>query len=792
MAPPRNLVRAGTALAFASAAVASFVPKFFPAPAPALAASGPPRVIAWNDLGMHCIDPDFSIFSILPPYNTIDAQFMTGGQLVSATAGPYTVTYEAVADAHGSFNSTSIGKTNFWDHVQDLFGVVLPPDMGLAGNAMPGAANTPQPMHPSATWNWHSGEGIPLTPYDDTLTKNPYPMLRVVVRNGAGTEVASTVTVAPVSGELSCNRCHASGMNPAARPAGGWMYDADPLRDDRLNILALHDRHLGEAKYDDALASTGIGASGMLARAQSGHPILCAACHGSNALPGTGIAGIEPMTEAMHKLHGTAHDETGTVLDDNPSRTACYLCHPGTETQCLRGAMGRAIGPDGDFAMQCQSCHGDMAKVGEPGRDGWFDEPECSNCHTGSATHNNGQIRFTDVFEPNGDRRVAVDALFTSDADTPVASYSLYRFSTGHGELQCAACHGSPHAILPTGWENDNVQSIQLQGHIGTISECATCHSGLEDEDLLSGPHGMHPSTAAWANGKHGDFAEHGVADCRMCHGANDRGTVLSLAQSERSYTNEFGTRTYERGNLVSCYDCHNGPDGENSPNNARPVAQDQARQTPTDVALPVTLVATDANGNPLTYRIVRQPDHGSVAFAGGTSATYRARNGYVGVDSFDFAAFDGKTDSNVATVTIQVGARSCAGKIENYGFPCVGSNGSMPRLDVTGCPTPGGQIQFHFEGFWGGSAGVLGLGFAKGNLEFAPDCTLLLDQIYFDWLPVISFGGGTGAGNGSASLTVNLPAWLNPNTFYFQAFGYNPDTTWPFPGSNAVAVTIQ
>nr|HQC73237.1 hypothetical protein [Candidatus Competibacteraceae bacterium] len=28
-------------------------------------------VVAWNDLGMHCMDADYSVFSILPPYNNL-------------------------------------------------------------------------------------------------------------------------------------------------------------------------------------------------------------------------------------------------------------------------------------------------------------------------------------------------------------------------------------------------------------------------------------------------------------------------------------------------------------------------------------------------------------------------------------------------------------------------------------------------------------------------------------------------------------------------------------------------
>ena len=113
---------------------------------PAVAAAAPWTLVGWNNLGMHCMDADYAVFSLLPPYNTIHAQLIdTQGHLVRDPTG-ITVTYEAVADPDGSINTTSAGKTNFWQHVQALFGVDLPVDAGLKGNNMPGAANQPQPM----------------------------------------------------------------------------------------------------------------------------------------------------------------------------------------------------------------------------------------------------------------------------------------------------------------------------------------------------------------------------------------------------------------------------------------------------------------------------------------------------------------------------------------------------------------------------------------------------------------------------------------------------------------------
>ena len=71
-------------------------------------------LIAWNDLGMHCMDGiDYSVFSILPPYNNLNAQLVNASTGKAVTSG-VTLTYESVADASGSINTSSAGKTNFW------------------------------------------------------------------------------------------------------------------------------------------------------------------------------------------------------------------------------------------------------------------------------------------------------------------------------------------------------------------------------------------------------------------------------------------------------------------------------------------------------------------------------------------------------------------------------------------------------------------------------------------------------------------------------------------------------
>ena len=73
-------------------------------------------VLAANDLGMHCMDREFSVFSILPPFNVINTQVVkrdSNGHPFVADDVDVEVFFEAVADTTGSINSFSKGKTDF-------------------------------------------------------------------------------------------------------------------------------------------------------------------------------------------------------------------------------------------------------------------------------------------------------------------------------------------------------------------------------------------------------------------------------------------------------------------------------------------------------------------------------------------------------------------------------------------------------------------------------------------------------------------------------------------------------
>jgi hypothetical protein len=89
---------------------------------------------------------------------------------------------------------------------------------------------------------------------------------------------------------------------------------------------------------------------------------------------------------------------------------------------------------------------------------------------------------------------------------------------------------------------------------------------------------------------------------------------------------------------------------------NQAPVADDQSVTTDEDTAKPITLTASDGNGDPLTYFITSYPPHGGLT---GTppDVTYTPDANYNGPDSFTFQAWDGTALSNTATVSITVTA---------------------------------------------------------------------------------------------------------------------------------------
>ncbi len=535
--------------------------------------SGTHQVLAFNDLGMHCADLDYSTFVILPPFNVVHSQVIERGatpKLLDSTQA--SVSYQATVDTSGSITSTSqnlpgsVNKSNFWSinpdtgnrYVYDLFGLNPVPDEGLMfGQAMPGisapyTANEPQAFNDfDNSKSWFSAHGIPVLPIDDFGELNAYPLMRVEASDASsGNSLASLDVVLPVASEADCQNCHAAGEMAAPVSSSIPFVLPDDITDAnsvlqaaKENILLLHD-----ARHGTQLVAS--------------KPVLCASCHYSAALDLTGSGPNasqqthDTMSQVMHGYHGQLTDPSNQPVfpSQGSLEETCYQCHPGKRTKCLRGAMGGA-------GIVCQDCHGSMLAVGQKSRQAWIDEPRCQSCHTGDATNHLGTtLRMSQAWDGQIDNptpRTATNTRFAENDDT------LYRNSQGHGGVACEGCHGSTHAIWPNAnsQSNDNVAATQLQGHAGTLSDCSVCHTSLPL--TLDGPHGMHNVNSSSWNLNHSRYYRNNSNACRSCHGQNLEGTALSRAAADRDYlSDDDGNRTLHvaKGTPVSCNMCHRSP----------------------------------------------------------------------------------------------------------------------------------------------------------------------------------------------------------------------------------------
>ena len=280
--------------------------------------STPYVVMGYNDLGMHCMNSDFSEMLILPPFNTLHAQVIRRADDPQIITAGVTVRYIVPGTTRAA------DKFNFWAHSYPTLGGAPAPDTGLAGTKLSGTMT----VNPSNDWQ---ALVIPMVPMDDNGRENPYSLALITVTQGA-TVLARTQVVVPVSTEMSCQLCHKTpGISTAS------------------DILSAHDR---------------LHATTLMAQ----RPVLCADCHSDNALGLPGQPGVSSLSQAMHTAHASR-------MQSITLERVCYVCHPGVRTQCQRDVHYLNN-------IKCVDCHGDMAAVGSPSRIPWVNEPRCSGtCH---------------------------------------------------------------------------------------------------------------------------------------------------------------------------------------------------------------------------------------------------------------------------------------------------------------------------------------------------------------------------------------------------------------------------
>ncbi|MGZ5555682.1 MAG: cytochrome c3 family protein [Candidatus Aminicenantales bacterium] len=396
---------------------------------------------AWNDLGMHCLNPTYDQGVILPPYNTVWVQVVKRGNPPQIVTAGITVEY-AIHNNTYSYGKRSYGQ--FWDNMPLLFGVALAHDTGL--NLEDPAIHNGLSGTMVVKGDHFQVNGIPVVPVDDSLTFNPYQIADITVRDsGTNAILVQTQATVPTSDEFNCAKCHAAGGEGSEHIPGGG--GANVL----ANVLAAH----------DALSGTTLAASA---------PVLCASCHGSPALgqTGPGSSGFY-LSRAVHGFHASRN-------------AACYDCHPGQIAKCNRSIAHTAS--DGN----CISCHGTLQDVASSIASGtrvpWVNEPQCATCHPGVAEVNTGTTLYRNASGHNG---LSCPACHSS----PHAMVPSSEASDNHQAIQyqttvapigdCKVCHSTSKG----GGINDFTDA-----HGGSrATACSVCHTAGPAANASQWPH---------------------------------------------------------------------------------------------------------------------------------------------------------------------------------------------------------------------------------------------------------------------------------------------------------------
>lgn len=406
-------------------------------------------LLAWNNFGMHYISDSAPYWLLLPPGNNLFAQLVKRGDPPEIITNKMEIHYQVEQPFEHPQH-----QVRFWDYTDELFGVTTVPGFGLSGHGLAGT------MQLDELQRAFSATSIPVVPYPDDGSFNPYPIFTITaIDKTSGNLLATTKTVAPTSTEMGCKNCHGGGWRVAG--VAGFSDETS------LDVLTAHDKNSG---------------TNLAERAKNGKPMLCQSCHADPILGTKGDPELLNLSTAIHGWHAN-------FLTDREEMEACSTCHP-----------SRPDGPSQAFRshhsmfMDCTNCHGTMEdhslsllkkelaadKKGAArlmanlkprnftsleqihARTPWMNEPDCLNCHKD--------------FQMGS----SVDAFntWTTGAD------ELYRNRHDQmGAMMCEACHSSQHAVYPAtfnklGSQRDSIQPLQYQNNDRPIgNDCTVCHT---------------------------------------------------------------------------------------------------------------------------------------------------------------------------------------------------------------------------------------------------------------------------------------------------------------------------
>lgn len=163
------------------------------------------------------------------------------------------------------------------------------------------------------------------------------------------------------------------------------------------------------------------------------------------------------------------------------------------------------------------------------------------------------------------------------------------------------------------------------------------------------------------------------------------------------------------------------------------------------------SVIASDADGDTLTYQISQAANNGSATIAG-AQVTYTPNNGFVGSDSFVVTISDGKKDVS-QTITVNVADGNSAPVVAPSQSVSVEEDSDTNNITVNATDADGDTLTYNTSAPANGTVQALG----NGLFTYTPSPGYFGDDSF-----VVSVSDGNG---GSDSQTVNITVTEKENT---------------------------
>ena len=191
----------------------------------------------------------------------------------------------------------------------------------------------------------------------------------------------------------------------------------------------------------------------------------------SAGIPDANVATIEVSPDGPVVMFDDDGDPSVNILSfcTTVDCVAKINNNKGDESQWRYPESGAVDGVDG-FINTANTAVAVPFSAADDARDHWLaaGEPHCADCHAAPYTEQSGNITAYPPF------------------NYP-AKASLNRYTRGHQDIQCQACHESIHGLYPVGAAMDNTTyaqaaALNADGSHGPL-KCGTCHAVPDQPD---------------------------------------------------------------------------------------------------------------------------------------------------------------------------------------------------------------------------------------------------------------------------------------------------------------------